>query len=63
MYGLVHEAIIGGEMRPDLLPHVVVGSLFSLIGVIEYYGRNVPAVQRTVMIEQVIDLFKRGVKA
>lgn len=63
LYGLVQEGKIHGEIRADLLPQVVIGGLFSMIGILEFYGRNVPAPQREVMVEQVVDLFLRGVRA
>ncbi len=62
MYGLVQEGKINGEIRADLLPQVVIGSLFSMIGILEFYGRHVPAPQREVMVEQVVAFFLRGVR-
>lgn len=62
MVGLVQEGKINGEIRADVLPQVVIGSLFSMIGILEFYGRSLPTPQRDVMVEQVVDLFLRGVR-
>lgn len=60
---IVHESMIAGEIRPEMLPHVVVGSLFAMLGVIEFNRRILPPEQHPILVEQVVQMWLRGVRA